>query len=132
MDKWGCPSHDASNYFLKQSRSCRDSRMSHHKIIIAKFSNFANLDSLFIELWCENKILILFLSTVMDNDMWGRVRVTMNVFGFSVLGNIVDHDTNFISQKSGIIGQLWSKQGDFVHRRVLIKWTRWHDEGLCI
>ncbi len=45
----------------------------------------------------------------------------MTVVGFSVLGNTVDDSTNFISQKSGIIGQLWSKHGDFVHRHVLIK-----------
>ncbi len=32
--------------------------------------------------------------------------MTMTVFGFSVLGNSVDDATNFISQKSGIIGQL--------------------------
>ncbi len=36
----------------------------------------------------------------------------MTVFGFSVLGNTVDDAPNFISQKSGIIGQLWSKHAD--------------------
>ncbi len=39
----------------------------------------------------------------------------MTVFGFSVLRNTVDDATNFISQKSGIIGQLWSKHDNTVH-----------------
>ncbi len=34
------------------------------------------------------------------------MRVTMAVFGFSILSNTVDDATNFISQKSGIIGEL--------------------------
>ncbi len=94
------------NIFLDARSDCRDLYMSHHKIYGVKISHSTNFNPVSLTLWDENKLIIFFLSKVMDSNKRTTMNVMITIFTDSVLGNTANDTTGFSSAKYVIFGWL--------------------------